>query len=189
MTQPDTAALGYALGWIVETFRDGRRMVWHNGSIDGSATLIGFFPNERVGFVAITNMQPQHGGEFFNIAVQNALISRLFGYNRGVNALIASEYAKRAQALAALGASTRPADAATVAPWLGSYERGWRVEMVAGVLRIVQGVWTMQLRALPDGRYLVIDGWMMPRCVQFARDADSTPTMAVEGFAPVRYLR
>ena len=41
----DTTAMHYGLGWVDQTFRDGRHLLWHSGGIDGAGSLMGFLPS------------------------------------------------------------------------------------------------------------------------------------------------
>lgn len=49
-----TRYLGYALGWVVGTWR-GRRMLWHSGGVDGFRTEIMLLPDDGVGVAASVN--------------------------------------------------------------------------------------------------------------------------------------
>lgn len=44
----------YALGWFVEPYR-GHRLLQHGGNIDGFSALVGFMPDDGLGFVILTN--------------------------------------------------------------------------------------------------------------------------------------
>lgn len=44
----------YALGWFVQPYR-GHRLVQHGGNIDGFSALVGFLPDENLGWVILTN--------------------------------------------------------------------------------------------------------------------------------------
>jgi CubicO group peptidase (beta-lactamase class C family) len=87
---PDTVSLNYAMGWIVEGFRGGRRLVWHSGGIDGFATLVGFFPEERVGFAVVAN--DDRAGGPFNLSVRASLLGRRFGLEAGLPAFLAEAW-------------------------------------------------------------------------------------------------
>lgn len=52
---PEMRVLGYALGWVVGTYR-GRRVVWHTGGIDGFLTQIALLPDEQIGVAASANL-------------------------------------------------------------------------------------------------------------------------------------
>ncbi|MGE0172697.1 MAG: serine hydrolase domain-containing protein [Oligoflexales bacterium] len=44
----------YAYGWTSQEYRD-RRISWHTGDVDGFKSLVGFMPDDDVGFVILTN--------------------------------------------------------------------------------------------------------------------------------------
>ena len=51
----ETPYASYAMGWFVEPYR-GYPMIYHGGSIDGFRSLTSLFPDERIGIVALSNM-------------------------------------------------------------------------------------------------------------------------------------
>jgi CubicO group peptidase (beta-lactamase class C family) len=54
---PEITARSYGLGWSVQEFR-GRRMIAHDGSLDGVRAQIALIPEVRVGVVVIANLAP-----------------------------------------------------------------------------------------------------------------------------------
>jgi CubicO group peptidase (beta-lactamase class C family) len=54
---PEIRYDGYAMGWLVGTYR-GRRMLWHNGGIDGFYTEIMLLPEAQVGALTCANTHP-----------------------------------------------------------------------------------------------------------------------------------
>ena len=55
---PDIAELSpasYGMGWFVDTYR-GHGRVHHGGNIDGFSAMVSMFPNDRIGFVVLSNM-------------------------------------------------------------------------------------------------------------------------------------
>lgn len=44
----------YGLGWMIDRV-DDRRLIQHGGNIDGFAAQVGFFPDDGLGFVLLTN--------------------------------------------------------------------------------------------------------------------------------------
>lgn len=102
--RPDRSFISaYALGWMVENFRD-RRILWHSGGIDGFATMTILVPGVNKGLVVLTNAE--EGG-----------VLRSFR-NGGVDRLIGRQdydwvaYAKRVEA--AIAEQTQGAVASTV---------------------------------------------------------------------------
>src|SRR5918998_2422724 len=188
---PDTVAMHYCRGWFEQVFKDGRRLLWHAGGIDGFAPLLGLFPHEQIGFVLLTNQEPGGGGALFNIAVQSSLLSRLFGLNRDLPAFLAGVIPTLQKRTADLAARTRPVDPAAIGPYLGLYSSGFQVRLDdAQVLRLEHDIRSMPLLALPDWTYFVADGpdVVLEKTVTFAPDAKGVPTMTIAGFDPVRWL-
>jgi CubicO group peptidase (beta-lactamase class C family) len=52
---PETHFLNYGLGWFLSDYR-GRKVVEHGGNIDGMSALVAFIPEEKLGFVILTNL-------------------------------------------------------------------------------------------------------------------------------------
>jgi hypothetical protein len=125
---PDTIAMHYCLGWFDQTFKDGRHLLWHGGAIDGFGSQMGFFPADRLGYVFLTNLEPT-AGALFHVAVQSSLLSRLYGLNHDLPALMAAAVPDQAQQMGALAAQTRPVDPATVRAYLGLYSDGFLVRL------------------------------------------------------------
>ena len=71
---PELGPSNYGMGWFVTTYR-GHYNVNHGGNIDGFSALVSFFPQDRIGFVILTN---QNGSQFPNLIVRHAM-DRLLG--------------------------------------------------------------------------------------------------------------
>jgi len=54
---PGTHFFLYGLGWFLQDYR-GRKVVQHGGSIDGMRALVGMLPEEGLGLVVLTNLNP-----------------------------------------------------------------------------------------------------------------------------------
>lgn len=54
-TRPDITGFDYALGWMVDNYR-GHNRVHHGGNIDGFSAMVSLWPDDRLGFVVLTNM-------------------------------------------------------------------------------------------------------------------------------------
>ena len=56
-SQPDRdlVRVGYALGWMEDVYRGGRRL-HHGGNIDGFSALVAFLPDAGYGFVVLSNL-------------------------------------------------------------------------------------------------------------------------------------
>lgn len=51
---PESFAVGYALGWQVESYR-GHRLIQHSGGIDGFSSLVTMVPGARCGVAVLSN--------------------------------------------------------------------------------------------------------------------------------------
>ena len=51
---PEVTPADYGMGWFVDTYR-GHSRIHHGGNIDGFSALVSMLPQDRVGFVALTN--------------------------------------------------------------------------------------------------------------------------------------
>jgi CubicO group peptidase (beta-lactamase class C family) len=186
---PDTTAMHYCLGWFDQRFKDGRQLLWHAGGIDGFGSFMGFFPRERVGFVFLTNLEPGNAGTF-NFSIESSLLSRLFGLNDGLPALLASFVPIVAETRAQLARRTRPVDRAAVEPYLGLYSEGFELRLDPdGNLRLLHDIRSFPLLALVDGGYVIVAG---PDVVAMKTVTLATSgvlrRMTIDGFDPVRWL-
>lgn len=66
---PGTHFFLYGLGWFLQDYK-GRKVVQHGGSIDGMRALVGLLPEERLGLVVLTNLNPS--------SVDEAIMFRVF---------------------------------------------------------------------------------------------------------------
>jgi len=187
---PDTTAMYYCMGWFDQTFKDGRHLLWHAGGIDGFGSLMGFFPQDQLGFVFLTNVEPTYAG-IFNFSIQGSLLSRLFGLNNDLPALLASGVPILAQQRAALAERNRPVDPTAITPYLGLYSQGFQVRLnPPDDLRLEHDIRSLPLLALADGGYVVAagPGVVQGKTVTFATAADGSRTMAIDGFEPANWL-
>jgi len=186
---PDLVSSGYGMGWVIQTYRDGRRFVGHSGGIDGFTTFIGFFPDDQLGLVVLTNMGPWPRGLYFaQFYVPNLLLSGRFGLNQGVNDAVVAQYRAAEQQLTDLAAQAEPVDPGAVAPYLGYYEKGWRVAFDAdGELRLRQGSRAIRLLAMPDGDYVMAGGVVPGTAVRFSQDGSGLRWLEIQGFETVRW--
>ena len=179
----------YCLGWFDQTFKDGRHLLWHGGAIDGFGSQMGSLPVERLGYVFLTNLEPTSGA-LFHIAVQSSLLSRLYGLNQDLPALMANTVPDLAEQTGALAAQTRPVDPAALRGYLGLYSDGFLVRLDdSGALHLDHDIRSMPMLAMPDGGYVVADGpgVIAQKMITFT-DGASYPTMTIDGFEPVRWL-
>jgi CubicO group peptidase (beta-lactamase class C family) len=92
---PEMPKVSYGLGWMIGEV-DGRRVIHHGGNIDGFGAMVGFFPDDNIGFVLLTN------------TTANALQSEMAGL---VNETM----------LKAWSAAAPPPDPEQFEPFLGRY--------------------------------------------------------------------
>jgi beta-lactamase class C len=131
--QPQTTivdTLAYGMGWLIEDY-EGVQIIWHDGGIDGFRTEISMLPEANAGLVILTNTL---AGQWFNLAVRYTFVDMLFGMETETPAppdQLADAYRQTVAAFADV-VDMYEADAITadvVAPYLGEYEMGWRVEL------------------------------------------------------------
>jgi CubicO group peptidase (beta-lactamase class C family) len=185
---PDLVSAGYAMGWIAQTYTDGRRLISHTGGVDGFTSYSGFFPDDDLGLVILMNTWTTPGALAFYPYVQNLLLSGRFGLNVGVNDTLVSLYQAIAQQLQDQADQAGPVDPAAIAPYLGYYEHGYRLAFdAASVLRIRQSARATRLLAMPDGSYIAGSGILAGSAVHFSRDSSGNPQMAITGAETVRW--
>ena len=185
---PDREQAGYGMGWISQTYRGGRRLVWHNGGIDGYTSFIGFFPEDDLGLVVLTKMGPLPRGLYFTSHVLNLVLAAGFGLNAGANAAVDAAYEAAEQQLRDLAGKAAPVAADVVAPYLGFYAKGWRLEFDAeGTLRLHQSSRAIPLLAMPDGSYVMASGEMPGTPVRLTTDAEGLRWLEIEAFETVRW--
>ena len=79
-------------------------------------------------------------------------------------------------------------DSGAVAPYLGFYEKGWRVAFDAdGELRLRQGSRAIRLLAMPDGDYVMAGGLVPGTAVHFSQDGSGLRWLEIQGFETVRW--
>ncbi len=76
-TDSGSIEVGYAMGWFVEVYR-GHTLIQHGGNIDGFSAMVAFMPQDKLGFVVLTN---KNGTGFTTVAMKHA-IDRLLGLER-----------------------------------------------------------------------------------------------------------
>ena len=106
-------------------------------------------------------------------------------------ALLESYVPILAESNAALAAKTRPVDPSAVAPYLGLYSQGFRLELDSqGELRLLHDIRSFPVLALDTGGYVTTGGpsAIAPRTIDLTTAADGRRTMTVDGFEPVRWL-
>ena len=179
---------GYGMGWIDYTYKGGRRLVWHTGFWDGFGSFIGFLPEEDLGLVVVTNMAVG-SSSFFYKYVLNLLLAKTLGVNHGLNETVVSDYEGGAKSLTDMAAASVAVDPDAIAPFLGYYQRGYRLGFdAAGELRLHLSAAGDRVRGMPDGSYVLATGQSAGTLIRLTRDAAGVPEMALEGLETVRWL-
>lgn len=78
MPMEETQLSSYAMGWIVEMFR-GHRVVQHGGNIDGFSAQLFMVPDQKLGIVALTNMD----GCFLHLSAARTIVDHFLGAEDG----------------------------------------------------------------------------------------------------------
>jgi Beta-lactamase class C and other penicillin binding proteins len=69
----ELGANSYGMGWVVTSYR-GRRMIWHNGGIDGFYALLTMLPDEDLAVVILTNLLNQTAPEAVAYRIYDQMI-------------------------------------------------------------------------------------------------------------------
>ena len=64
----------YGMGWVLQDYR-GRELVWHNGGIDGMLSEVRLVPEEKLGFVILSNAE----GHNMNPAIAYRILDAYLG--------------------------------------------------------------------------------------------------------------
>ena len=191
----------YALGWYVEDYR-GREVVWHMGATDGMRAIVGYMPEERVGVVALANLQ---GAE-----LPAALMYRVFDHYLGApptdwSGVLLAEQRRaiaRGRAFAARADSARVPNTRPSLP-LAAYA-GTYVDSLYGEVRVTHADGRLTIQASP-GLHGELRHWHFdtfrtewegllregPTSAVFALDESGRParlTLDLEG-PPVTFVR
>ena len=186
---PDAVSSGYGMGWMSVMYDGGIRLVWHDGGTDGFSTYLGFFPEENLGLVILTNIGPTPRGSNFSRYVLNLLLETRFGLNRGANAALIAQYQDAAQQLDDLARQALPVDPVEVAPYLGHYEKGWSLAFDPdGTLRLRQSSRAIRVMAMPDGGYVMAGGFSAGLPLRFFRDENGMPWLDIPDVERVRWM-
>ncbi len=187
---PDLVSAGYAMGWLTETYRDGRTLSWHNGGIDGFISYMGFFEADDLGLVVLTNNGMSANGSSFYPYLLNTLLTTLYGLNEGANEALIATHEAVDQQRQSLAASATAVSKETISPYLGYYERGYVLTFDdQDVLRLNQGRRSFRIMALPDGSYVTASGIISGNPVKFSTDANGDAWLEIEQIETVRWLQ
>ncbi len=166
-----TPPASYGMGWIGERYGDVQ-IIWHEGAIDGFRSELAMLPEANAGIIILSNSST---GEWFNKAMRYRLIELLYDMEPQASEQVAASFQEQLEELAAAAMfASAEVDAEAVAPYLGNYEHGWRLEQRDdATLWLVRPGWGWELRLLPtpDG-YVVSNGDALGAQIGFAAGED-----------------
>ena len=165
----------YALGWFVESYQDVE-MIWHDGDVLGFKSLFVFIPEANVGLVLLTNRTISYG---FSSSVRYHLIEALYGLDVSAGDQFRAQWDAFIEALPGIRAPlTAVVSPDEVAPYLGAYAAGWRVEQrTDGTLWASRGPYEWQLLAAGSGEFIVNNGFGITTPLQFTMAETGLVTM------------
>lgn len=70
---PSTHFTDYGFGWVLEDYH-GRELVWHDGGIDGMLSEVRLIPEEKLGFVILTNAEGHNLGPALSYRIMDAFL-------------------------------------------------------------------------------------------------------------------
>jgi CubicO group peptidase (beta-lactamase class C family) len=186
---PGVRDISYCMGWTSAHYDGvGGRVLSHTGGVDGFTCLIAFLPDDDLGLVVLTNVWNAPGGLPFCSYVLNLLLEQRLGLDARYNAAVVAGYKDAARQLADQAAQAGPVDPAAIAPYLGYYERGFRLALDGtGTLRLYLQNRALRVLAQPDGRYVLGSGLLAGAAISFSRDAVDLPQMELQDIATVRW--
>lgn len=151
-----TDDLSYGLGWFIEDYQ-GVELIWHDGDVLGSKSLIMLIPEAGVGLVVLTNRMISTG---FSYTVRYRLVEMLYGLESTKAGPFAAQWEGFLATIKELRSRQSPTvDPAAVAPYLGQYSGGWRVELGpatpegGSTLYAIRGPYHWQLMAFVTPSY------------------------------------
>jgi len=176
---PLIATASYGMGWAVYELANGVRMIGHNGAIDGYSATMAFIPEADVGIVALNNASVDFGGDLNGLA-RDLLVSLLYDLEPAVVERYTSTLAAEQEQYGLLADQVQPVDPDAVAPYVGQYAQGWRIELrppegdtaTEPTLWLTRDVRAWQLMALPTD-YIIIGGPLFTMPVGFAAEDGS----------------
>jgi len=158
---PLAESIHYGTGWIIAEQPNGVKVIGHPGGMEGFVADMAFIPDTHIGIVTLTNLNYYHGflsGPHFIGVVRDRLFELLYDLEPTVVQTQAQQYQQVMGQLAIppelIQVNFTPE---TVAPFLGDYQKGWRLELRdAGSLWLVlQDSFEYQLVLLPNGFFMI----------------------------------
>lgn len=171
---PDTHQLSYAMGWLVFDHR-GKLVVAHGGVIDGFRVQITLLPEEKLGFVVLSNLHETR----MNQAVSNTLIDLYCGlpgrdWNGYFGKLVAEDEARKRAEVEARNKARKPNTRPSLPPsgYAGEYRDpaygNAKVTAEGDRLVLEWSSFRCPLEHFQDDAFRVADGYLEDRLVEFA---------------------
>jgi len=183
---PDGVSQHYALGWERMEFKNGTTLLWHNGSIEGCTSYIGFLPQHDLGLVVLNNMNFVPTGIGLYTYALNVLLNQRLSLNLGVPEKALAFSDEGLKGLGRLGRQARAVDVKVVAPYLGYHADGYLLVREGRDLQLRVSSRVMPLVAMPDGTYVIASGLILGTPVKLALEADGVPHIEIVGVQTVR---
>lgn len=167
----------YGLGWTVSETAIGTT-IGHDGGSAGFTARVYGLPALDWGLVILTN---RSGAVGFMDAVTQFAFELAYDLPHAGDAERLAFEAESNAAMVHLVASLAPVDPEAVAPYVGRYQLGYRVEQHGDDLGIVTAYGELSFRAVPgvDGVVLCVDGALAGLAAQFDTDARGRVTLSI----------
>ena len=175
---PLAESIHYGMGWVIAKQVNGVKVIGHTGGLMGFTSTMAFIPEANVGIVILTNrnfLDPFLSGVHFIGVVRDSLFELIYNLEPTVAEKQANAYKYRQQTIMPPIPVLREIMQTnfipdTVAPYLGNYEKGWRVEQRDdGTLwAVLQNAHEHQFVLLPDGTFLVSNNSFFGTPVHFS---------------------
>ena len=166
-----------ALGWSVVSLGEGETLWTTHGGIAGYSASLSFLEQAQIGWVVLSNKDPELGGEGFNGQAADLFLARLLDLPWNPEAR-QRRHVQRLAELEMLAEEARPPMVAEVRPYLGSYAGGWRLSMDDRRLRLLRRMETFPVEAYNGDGFLIPEGPGMGTRVRFREHHDGSISMA-----------
>jgi len=182
---PLAQSIHYGTGWVIVEQPNGVKVIGHSGGMEGFVSDMAFIPDADVGIAILTNRNFFDGflsGTNFIGVVRDSLFELIYNLEPTVAQQRAEQYQQAITQLAILQAITQATFTPdTVAPYLGNYQNGWRVELRDdGTLWVVlQDAHEYQLVLLPDGTFMVSNNALLGTGIIFSVSDNGIIAMTV----------
>lgn len=153
---PITNQISYGMGWFIEDYR-GVEIIWHDGDVLGVKALIAILPEADLGIVILSN---RILGTMFSSGLLYRLIELNYALPLEAEEVYNQMWSGFQTAIIDLRTDLSPTvNPAEVAPFLGDYEEGWRIELREQQMFAVRGPYEWQILQAADGHFVVNNGY------------------------------